>query len=66
MKYEIIKNANSKEMVRSSGVEKTFRKALSEVTISNEMIFQAIEQGYRVHSNDIFIYYHPEHRKLVL
>ena len=65
MKYEIIKNANSKEIVRANGVEMTFRKALAEVIVNKEIIFQAIEQGYGTRSNDLFVYYHPEHKKLV-
>ena len=43
MKYEIIKNANSKEIVRANGVEMTFRKALAEVIVNKEIIFQAVE-----------------------
>ena len=39
MKYEIIKNANSKEIVRANGVEMTFRKALAEVIVNKEIIF---------------------------
>ena len=43
MKYEIIKMAHVKERVRVNGVKMTMRKALSEVTINNETIFQAVE-----------------------
>jgi len=66
MKYEIIKKCHVKEKAKHKGVEKTFRKALSEVQISNETIFQAVEQGYGTRSDDIFLYYHPEHKRLVL
>ena len=66
IKYEIIKKCHVKEKAKHKGVEKTFRKALSEVQISNETIFQAVEQGYGTRSDDIFVYYHPEHKRLVL
>jgi len=66
MKYEIIKKCHVKERVKVKGVEMTFRKALSEVQINNETIFQAVEQGYGFKNEDIFIYYHPIHKKLVL
>ena len=66
MKYEIIKKCHVKEKAKHKGVEKTFRKALSEVQISNETIFQAVEQGYGTRSDDIFVYYHPKHKRLVL
>jgi len=66
MKYEIIKNAHVKEIVRMNGVEMKMRKALSEVIINNKTIFQAVEQGFGFRNKDIFVYYHPEHKKLVL
>ena len=66
MKYKIIKKCHVKEKAKHKGVEKTFRKALSEVQISNETIFQAVEQGYGTRRDDIFLYYHPEHKRLVL
>ena len=42
-----------KERVKVKGVEMTFRKALSEVQINNETIFQAGEQGYGFKNEDI-------------
>ena len=66
MKYEIIKKSHIKERVKFKGVEMTFRKALSEVQVNNETIFQAVEQGFRFRNGDVFVYYHPEHKKLVL
>ena len=66
MKYEIIRKCHVKERAKSKGVEMTFRKALSEVQINNEMIFQAVEQGYGSRNDNIFVYYHPEHKRLVL
>jgi len=66
MKYKIIKKSQVKERVKVKGVEMTFRKALSEVKINNEIIFQAVEQGYGFKNEDIFVYYYPEYKKLVL
>ena len=66
MKYEIIRNARVREAAKHDGVRMTFRKALAEVKIDNEVIFQAVEQGYGNMDDHIFLCYHPEHRKLVM
>ena len=66
MKYEIIKNARVREKVKCCGVDMTMRKALSEVKVNDEVIFQAIEQGYGDMNDHMFLYYHPEYRRLVM
>jgi len=65
MKYKIINNARVRERVKCYGVDMTMRKALSKVKVNNEVIFQAVEQGYGTINDHIFVYYHPEHRRLV-
>ena len=66
MKCEIMRNARVREMVKKDGVKITLRKALTEVKIDDEVIFQAIEQGYGDVNKHVFVCYHPEHRKLVM
>ena len=66
MKYEILHDMHTIEQVKMNGMEMTLRKALSMVNVNGVAIFQAIEQGYGNKGNNTFLYYHPEHKQLVL
>ena len=44
----------------------TFRKALSSVQVNGDNILQAAQQGYGQKKDDICVYFHPEHKKLVM
>ena len=66
MRYEIIKKAHVKEIVKMKGVEMTFRKALSSAQVNGVNMFQAAEQGHGQNKEDVYVYFHPEHKKLVM
>ena len=62
MKYEILNQAYVKERVKINGVEMTLRKALLSIKVNDEPIFQAVEQEYSQRKEDVFVYFHPEHK----
>ena len=65
MKYEFIKNVDVKKIIKVNRIEITIRKAILNVNVRGINIFDAIEQGYGKKSNDMFMYYYPEHAPLV-
>jgi len=65
MKYEILKNTHVKEIMKMNRVEMTMRKALLGVKVNNKIIFQAVEQGFGHHNEDVFVYFHLEYKQLI-
>ena len=64
MKCKVIKNTHVKEMVKMHGVEMSMRKELGRIEVNKEITFQVVEQRFGHKSNDVFAYYHPEHKQL--
>ena len=62
----MIKSTHDKEKVKINGVEMTMRKALLEVKVNNETMFQSVEQGCGQRNDDVFLHHHPDHEQLVM
>ena len=66
MKYEIFKKAHAKERVKINGIKMILRNALLSIKNDNKKLFHAIEQGYGKRNEDVYTYYCPEHKRLVI
>lgn len=65
MKNKILKQIHSKERVKMNGVEMTLGKVFLSTKVNGASIFQAVEQGHGQRKDDVFVYFHPEHKRLV-
>ena len=50
---------------KMNGIKMILIKALSDIKVNRRILFQAVEQGFGKRNDNMFVYYHLEHKILV-